>query len=152
MADSMDYEETLRHLDSVAGEQVLVYPVDEPEPGAEPPIFGHGLWAIGRLIRHDPTLARRHSLLDGLAMHRRGTVGPADEAADFTFDEMNDSARAFAGFTLWRHRFVESRWLHNVPLAVAPEDWLWVRVIAPGPGLVVVGDFPEGIYAGTHGS
>lgn len=43
----------------------------------------------------------------------------------------------FAGFSLWRHEFRESRWLE---LRVRP-DWLWIRTGAGG--LVVAADFPN---------
>jgi hypothetical protein len=47
-----------------------------------------------------------------------------------------DDPKAFAGFKLWRHEFVDARWI----VSGAPPDWLWIR--ARSMGLVVAGDFP----------
>jgi hypothetical protein len=44
----------------------------------------------------------------------------------------------FAGFSLWRHDFVESRWL---AIPVRP-GWLWIRITGAA-GLVVAADFPN---------
>ena len=58
------------------------------------------------------------------------------QAAHFTFEGMDDAKRLFAGFSLWRHAFVEARWLE---VRVRP-DWLWIRTASGA--IVVAGDYP----------
>lgn len=160
----MDYEETLLELDSIVGTWAVVYPVgEEPDEGEEPRAFaGGGLWVAGWFKRDRATeqgraAARRAMMEAGEAtgydkLRPELDLGdsPLEEyerqAAHFTFKEMDDSSGSgfdrpgsgFAGFSLWRHDFIESRWL---AIPVRP-DWLWIRITGAA-GLVVAADFPN---------
>lgn len=59
------------------------------------------------------------------------------QTAHFTFEGMDDQFGAFAGFTLERETFLESRWLE----VWHERDSLWIRVF--GGGLVVDAKFPN---------
>ena len=158
----MDYEQTLLHLDSVVGTWVVVYSAEHADQGEQPTAFaGGGLWAAGRLKRDRESerasaAARRAMMQAGEEAgysHLRPELDLGDtplegyerQAAHFTFEGMDDHVgssfkepgRGFAGFSLWRHDFVESEWL-SIPRR---PDWLWIK--AAPPGLVVAADFPD---------
>jgi hypothetical protein len=149
----MDYEETLLLLDGVEGTYAIVYPAPEPEAGVEPKAFsGAGLWVAGLLKRErereqSGAEARRLAMVN-IKTYREIQpdldLGDAPleryerQAASYTFEGMDDlhGTTGFAGFTLWRHEFVESRWL-DMPVCPA---WLWITTGADG--LIVAADFP----------
>lgn len=61
-------------------------------------------------------------LLDGIE-GRYALVYP--QSAQYTFEGMDDvhGESGFAGFSLWRHEFIESRWFDVPPRSAG----LWIR-------------------------
>lgn len=135
----MDYEETLLLLDGIVGSYAIVYPVEAGEGGSasEPQVFsGGGLWIAG-LFKRDRegerigAAARRglmgetwyQELRPALDLGEGPLEGYERQAAHFTFEGMDDPHGSFAGFTLWRHEFIDSEWWD---LPVRPE-WLWIK-------------------------
>lgn len=129
----MDFDETVRALDSFVGKLVLVYPVDEP-PEGEQPSFMEGLSVWGTFERYpDATAPLRRSLsLSGFyARTGRHEVDLGDaplelyerQEAAYGFEGMADLESRFAGFTLSRHNFVESVWLD----LGGRFHWLWIK-------------------------
>jgi hypothetical protein len=57
------------------------------------------------------------------------------QAADYTFEGMSDLEGSHAGFVVWHHAFVESRWLD----LGGRFHWLWIR--ARPLGFVVAEEF-----------
>jgi hypothetical protein len=144
----MDYDETIRLLNSVVGKYVIVYPAEVPPSGEEPYDFTSGLSAWGTLKQDqgasEGAAGRRRLAEAGVYAKIRPEMdlgnAPLElyerQAAGFTFEGM-DTQGAFAGFVLWRHEFEESRWLES---PVRP-DWLWIR---KRPfGLVIAAEFPD---------
>lgn len=137
----MDYEETLLLLDGITGSYAVVYPVEEGEVGSSsgPRVFaGSGLWVAGRFKRDREgeqrgAAARRGLMTETWYQDLRPDLdlgeGPLEgyerQAAHFTFEGMDDSTGSpgFAGFTLWRHEFIESQWW-DLPVR---SDCLWIR-------------------------
>jgi hypothetical protein len=166
----VNYEETLLHLDSVAGSYAIVYPASADSDRTE---VARAVTAPGGILASG-VFKRDLKTEQAGAKARRGLVTETDwfrhkvpsvdrgdlpleeyerQAAFFTFEGLEDmvtgtwsnDAPGYAGFSLWRESFVESDWLE---LPVAP-DWLWIR--SNEAALVVVADFPNGPRLGSTG-
>lgn len=148
----MDYDETLLHLDSIVDTHAAVYPVGE-ESNDKPEHHWSGIWMAGRFKRdntaEEHAAAARREMLDEISRRHEGRPdfdlremvrqmeAYEPKSAHFTFEGMDDQFGSFAGFTLKRDTFLESRWLE----VWHERDSLWIRVF--GGGLVVDAKFPN---------
>jgi hypothetical protein len=136
----VDYEETPLLLDSILATWVFVYPVSDPRQSDEPWVYGGGDFHIEGVLRRQPhkeLSAARYATIMGcdpqmLEIYKRNV-------AFFTFDGMDDEERGFAGFSLWRHDFIESSW-EDFP---GTASWLRLRMKEPAD-LIIRGEFTEG--------
>jgi hypothetical protein len=144
----MDYDDTVRALDSIVGTHTIVYPTGEPQSDDGPREFTGGLSAWG-LLKRSPDLGaagRRFLSQEGVYAKVQPQLDLGDaplelyerQGASYTFEGMDDVLGVpFAGFTLWRHEFDDARWFFP---GVRP-DWMWIRTRPLG--LVIAADFPD---------
>jgi hypothetical protein len=163
----VDYEETLLELDSITGTWTILYPAsggDEPGDFTTSGLFVVGrLERDQPTSQVSAELRRRLAERSAWYGEKRPDLDLGDaplesyerQVAHFTFEHMDDrrlasirigdpsqdneeaNLRGLVGVSLWRHDFIEARWLD---LGVRP-DWLWIRTSAGG--LVVAADFPN---------
>ena len=144
----MDYEETLLHLDSIVDTYATVYPIEEVS-GDEPDELrpASALWTAGRFKRdsvvEEEIAAGLRQVLAEIG-ENRPDVGDdtlqklaEPQSAHFTFEGMDDQFGRFAGFSLTRDTFRESRWVE----VWFGKDSLWIRTF--GGDLVVNATFPN---------